>query len=234
MPRKEVDYSKAAIYKIVCRDTQIKECYVGSTTDLTRRRYFHKSTSENSNDRRYKFFLYQFIRRNGGWENFDLVKIEDFPCNNKEDLHKRERYWIETLNSSLNRAIPTRTKKEYDKHYEKEIKERRKAYYEENKKSINERVAKYREKNKEHIKARQKEYREKHAEEKSEKEKERYQQNKEAIRKRHKQNYESKKAYYSEKIECECGFMVRRTNISSHRKTGKHQKYMSLKQDEQH
>ena len=32
MPRKVVDYSKTVIYKIVCKDLNITELYVGHTT----------------------------------------------------------------------------------------------------------------------------------------------------------------------------------------------------------
>ena len=32
MPKKEIDYSNTIIYRIVCKDTNITECYVGHTT----------------------------------------------------------------------------------------------------------------------------------------------------------------------------------------------------------
>ena len=34
MPSKPMDYSKTRFYKIVCKDLNIKDCYVGHTTDL--------------------------------------------------------------------------------------------------------------------------------------------------------------------------------------------------------
>ena len=34
MPRKEIDYSKTVIYKIVCNDLNVKDVYVGHTTDF--------------------------------------------------------------------------------------------------------------------------------------------------------------------------------------------------------
>ena len=39
MPQKPIDYSKTIIYRIVCKDINIKECYVGSTTDFKGRKY---------------------------------------------------------------------------------------------------------------------------------------------------------------------------------------------------
>jgi len=38
MPKKEIDYSNTIIYKIVCRDLNIKECYVGHTTNFTKQK----------------------------------------------------------------------------------------------------------------------------------------------------------------------------------------------------
>ena len=112
MPRTKIDYSKSVIYKIVCRNPEIKGYYVGSTTNLTNRRNQHKITCNNEG-KKGDCYKYEFIRENGGWDNWDVVKIEDYECDNKEDLHKRERYWIENLEASLNQAIPTRTHKEY-------------------------------------------------------------------------------------------------------------------------
>ncbi len=43
MPRNEIDYSKTIIYKIVCNDLTITDCYVGSTTDFKTRKAAHKN-----------------------------------------------------------------------------------------------------------------------------------------------------------------------------------------------
>ena len=43
MPRKPIDYSKTISYKIVCNDLSITDCYVGHTTDFTKRKSHHKS-----------------------------------------------------------------------------------------------------------------------------------------------------------------------------------------------
>eukprot|EP00952_Eustigmatos_sp_NYUAD-ZCMA_P009908 40808-Eustigmatos_ZCMA.PRE.1 len=44
--------------------------------------------------------------------DYDIVLIEDFPCDNKEQLHARERHYIETL-ECVNKVIPNRTSAEY-------------------------------------------------------------------------------------------------------------------------
>jgi predicted GIY-YIG superfamily endonuclease len=50
MPKRIIDYSKTIIYKIVCKDTEIKDVYVGSTTQFTKRKASHKSACHNKKD----------------------------------------------------------------------------------------------------------------------------------------------------------------------------------------
>ena len=156
MPKNIIDYSKACIYKIVCRDIEIKDCYVGSTSNLIKRKYYHKYVCNNANSKRYNFYVYNFIRDNGGFDNWDFIEIEKFDCKTKEELHRRERYYIETLKASLNKNIPTRTHKEYNYDNKKIINERNKLYKEKNKDIIKERNKLYRQNNKEQIKERNK------------------------------------------------------------------------------
>jgi hypothetical protein len=106
-----VKYNESIIYKICCRNVEIKSQYIGSTTNFNRRKQQHKSRCITENNKSY---VYHFIRNNGGWANFDMVEVEKCNVNDKHELHKRERYWIETLNSELNGQIPTQTQKEYN------------------------------------------------------------------------------------------------------------------------
>jgi hypothetical protein len=57
--------------------------------------------------------LYQFIRKHNGWDNWNFIVIEEFPCESKFAAETRERYWIQEHNPSLNQQLPTRTKQEY-------------------------------------------------------------------------------------------------------------------------
>ena len=57
--------------------------------------------------------VYQNIRKNGRWENFDMIEIEKYPCNDANEGRMRERYWFEELNAKLNYRYPFRTKQEY-------------------------------------------------------------------------------------------------------------------------
>lgn len=151
MPRLPIDYSKTIIYKICCNDVNIKEIYVGHTTDLVRRRKEHKYNCNLESKKEYDTYKYQFIRENGGWENWSLVPVEEFACENVIQATIRERYWIEELKAELNKSIPSRTFKEYLESNKQKINEIKKEYYENNKKIICEKTKKYRDENKEVI-----------------------------------------------------------------------------------
>ena len=140
MPKLPMDYSKSIIYKIVCKNPEIKDCYVGSTTNYDKRKWNHKYDCNNEKSKNYNYNIYKFIRDNGNWENFDMIIIEKFKCNDKLELHQRERYWLENLKASLNSKIPTRTDKEYREDNKDKINEYNKEYRDNNKQKIAEKV----------------------------------------------------------------------------------------------
>ena len=108
-----INYNNSVIYKICCKDINIKEIYVGSTANNLRiRKGQHKIDCNNINRNNYNSYVYQFIRQNGGFQNFDMVLIEKYSCNDRQELHKRERFYIELLGASLNSHIPNRGHKE--------------------------------------------------------------------------------------------------------------------------
>lgn len=112
-----VNYAKSVIYKLCCKDPSITDVYVGSTINKNRRKQQHKSCCNNENienNKSYNYYVYEFIRSHGGFFNWDMVVIEDFPCNSKQQLETRERYWLDELKATLNKQIPTRTRQEYN------------------------------------------------------------------------------------------------------------------------
>jgi len=136
MPKKPIDYTNSSIYKLCCRDTDITDCYVGSTTNFRSRKYQHKNSCNNENLKDYNLKVYQFIREHGNWENWDMVLIEKVNVNDGNELHKEERKWIEQLNATLNCQLPTRTRKEwcednreYNNKKSKEWRENNKGYH---------------------------------------------------------------------------------------------------------
>lgn len=123
-----VDYKNSVIYKLCCDDTDIQDIYVGSTTNFTLRKSQHKSMCCNANSKKHNLNVYQFIRNNGGWTNWDMIEIERYTAIDKRDLHKRERYWIENLGATLNKRVPSRTQKESGKLYYQDNREKIKEY----------------------------------------------------------------------------------------------------------
>ncbi len=129
MPKTIIDYDKTIIYRIVCKNTLITECYIGHTTNFTKRKCEHKSRCNNEKDTHYNSKIYQFIRDNGNWNNWDIIEIEKHSCSDKNEAKKRERYYIELHKPELNTEIPCRTGKEYYENNIEAIKARRKTIF---------------------------------------------------------------------------------------------------------
>jgi hypothetical protein len=163
VPIKQIDYSKTVMYKIVPKDLNNNYIYVGSTTEFTKRKSLHKSDCINVSGSRYELKVYQMIRQNGGWNEFEMIEIEKYPCNDKNESSARERYWKEFFNANMNTQVPGRTKKmwfednpDYQKNYaennKNELREKKHNYYETNKDIINNKQKIYNDANKETIK----------------------------------------------------------------------------------
>ena len=151
-----VNYGNSVIYKLCCKDVSIKEIYIGSTTNFSRRKSAHKSYCTNINSVKYNLNVYKFIRANGDWDNWDMIEIEKYQSTDKKDLERRERYFIETLGSSLNSYTPSgiiietiaKYKKDHREANIDQYKERGKIHYIENKELYQERAKIRYEKNK--------------------------------------------------------------------------------------
>jgi len=90
------------IYKICCKNSDIKDCYVGSTKNINKRIIHHKYSCNNKNSNNSDCYVYKFINENGNWSNWEVIIIETIICETKKDILIRERYWIEFLKASLN------------------------------------------------------------------------------------------------------------------------------------
>ena len=153
MTLKKIDYSNTIIYKIVCNNLSVTDCYVGNTTLFRQRKSRHKRNCSNSNSKDYNFPLYKFIREHGCWENFSMIEIEKYPCTDGNEARARERYYYDLLNANLNKQKPLITKeerKQYDKEYKQkeECKEYNKLYFKQYKEEHINELKKYREENK--------------------------------------------------------------------------------------
>jgi group I intron endonuclease len=136
-----VNYNKFYIYKIYCKDNNIKDIYIGSTTNFRVRKSQHKNCC-NNNKKNTK--VYKFIRDHNGWSNWTMEIIEEVDCENKKELEKIERYYIEEFQSTLNVSIPTQTITEYRLNNKEKIKDRNKEYRTNNKQQIQEYQETYR------------------------------------------------------------------------------------------
>ena len=105
----ENDYKNSVIYRIYCKNPDILECYIGSTIDFKKRIKTHKTCINNRNKHSYNYKIYQFIRENGGWDNFDKEILEYYPCNNEEDLKIKEQEYISRFKPTLNTFNAYRT-----------------------------------------------------------------------------------------------------------------------------
>lgn len=101
MPKTEIDYSNTIIYKITCKDANIKDVYVGHTTNFVQRKYSHKQNCRNN-----KCKLYEVIRANGGWNNWKMEIINFFECKDHYEARKKEQEYFISLNATLNSIEP--------------------------------------------------------------------------------------------------------------------------------
>jgi hypothetical protein len=198
------DYSKTIIYQIICKDENITECYVGHTTDFPQRVRDHHSKCNNPESEKHHLKVYEFIRSNGGWNNWNMIEIETCNCENVYEAKAIERCWIESLGGELNCIIPNRDKPEYYKEHIEHITEYKHNWYEKNKERIAIKSKQYYIDNKERYSESAKAYYETHSEEIKQKSKEHYEKNKEhcleqqkAYREAHKEQVAQRKKKYA-------------------------------------
>ena len=113
-------YTNGKIYKLV--NNTDKEIYIGSTcVPLHKRFYKHKQDAIRFPNRKVYKHLIEI-----GWDEVKIILIESFSCENKMELEKRERYYIDQLSPSLNTTLrPCVTEEERKKSQLKRDQKRR-------------------------------------------------------------------------------------------------------------
>ena len=106
MPKTDIDYSNTIIYKITCKDTNVKDVYVGHTTNFVQRKHAHKQSCINMKSSNYKCKLYDVIRNNGGWNNWKMEIVGFFNCNDHYEARIKEQEYFELLHATLNSIEP--------------------------------------------------------------------------------------------------------------------------------
>ena len=109
------DYSKGKIYKIepLC-DHDEGDIYIGSTTKkyLSQRLQQHKSSYKAFLDNKTNNVSIYGLFNKYGIDNFNIFLLENYNCNDINELRQRERFYIQALDC-VNKNIPARTKQDY-------------------------------------------------------------------------------------------------------------------------
>lgn len=150
-------YQRGQIYSIRSHQTDL--IYIGSTTQPLHKRFAqHKGPSNKCSSA-------EIIK----YEDAYIELLEDYPCDSKKALNKREGYLIRNMDC-VNKAVPGRTDAEYyaenreqlkayQAEYRAEHREQIKIYKAENREQINAKQAKYQAEHREQINAKKAEYR---------------------------------------------------------------------------
>ena len=126
------DYKNGRIYCI--RNHITDDIYVGSTTQaLSKIMQKHKESINNKRDG--NMLLYQKMRELGQ-EHFYIELIEEYQCENIEQLRKREGETIRELKPTLNKRIEDRTIQEWREDNKQKMQEYHKQYREKHKVEI--------------------------------------------------------------------------------------------------
>ena len=189
------DYQEAKIYKLWCPNNDL--VYIGSTCQsLHKRLHDHKSKANSPRQCETSHILFKSSN------NVKVELIEKFPCDDRMELMKREGEWIRKL-KCVNVQIQGRTPAQYREDNKVHIKEMNDSYKDYKKEWYLTNKAKI-----------------------QEEKKKRYQANKEAIKQKSKERYDLKKeeinAKNNEKVKCECGMLLNKSSLCTHKKTQKH------------
>jgi hypothetical protein len=236
------NYSKSIIYKLECKDPNINEIYIGATTDFFRRKSNHKLACINKDGKfKYNTPVYCFMRLHGGWNNWQMIQIEEVNARNKRHLNQIEAKYIKDLKAELNCVIPQDIegglgKKGYNKEYQsknaEKIAEYSKEYRAKNTEKITEYNKEYYAKNVEKFAEKRKEYCANNREKIVEINKEYRAKNREKIVERNKEYHAKNREKIAEKnkvkVKCECGSDVTKKGLSRHKRSQKHQDWENL------
>ena len=132
------NYQNSKIYKLTCNDPEL--VYYGATTK--------KYLCHRLSGHKYGLDCKSKLLFEAGDVKIEL--IENFPCNDKNELNAREAFYIRN-NKCVNKYIPGRTDKEYREENKEKLLKQIKKLYEENKEKYNEKKREYYEENKEEI-----------------------------------------------------------------------------------
>jgi hypothetical protein len=140
------DYSQGKIYKIISSECDL--VYYGSTVEtLDERLRIHLEQYKRYLKEKFNYITsFKLLEK----ENYEIVLVENYPCNSKKELRLREGEYIKN-NQCVNKRIEGRTKKQYREDNRDIIRQKKKIYREENREIISQQRRQYREENREKI-----------------------------------------------------------------------------------
>jgi hypothetical protein len=106
MPKTLIDYSNTIIYKITCKDPAVTDVYVGHTTNFVQRKHAHKQSCISAKSANHKCKLYEVMRNNGGWDNWQMEIINFFKCHDHYEARQKEQEYFISLHATLNSIEP--------------------------------------------------------------------------------------------------------------------------------
>jgi hypothetical protein len=196
MEKTKMSYQNGKIYAL--RSYQTDNVYYGSTTQpLSKRMGFHKAHYKQWQSGKFNYMT-----------SFEIVKFDDcyielfenYPCNSKSELERREGEIIRADDNATNRIIVGRTIKEWREDNADKLKQQRKQYYIENADKLKQQHKQYYIDNADIRKQYSKQY--------------------------FTDNADKIKLHQTVKHECPCGGKHTTANKSIHSKTKKHTKYL--------
>jgi hypothetical protein len=176
------DYNNSKIYKIVSPSNPDLIYYGSTTQKLCVRMASHRCRPGKTKSGLITCY-----------DDAIILLVENFSCNSKEELHKKEGEYI-LNNNCINKYVAGRTSKQYREHNKEIIKNNKKQYYEENKEKLSIDKKIYYEENKEKLKEYRDQYKERNKELNKQKQKEYREANKEVINKKRMEYYYKNKS----------------------------------------
>ena len=76
----------ADVYKLCCKDTNVLDIYVGSTRSFRQRKSCHKQKCSNPSSIHHNLYVYQIMRQNGGFDNWDMISLYNGQFESKREL----------------------------------------------------------------------------------------------------------------------------------------------------
>jgi inorganic triphosphatase YgiF len=219
-----MSFLTAQLYTI--RSYQTEKIYIGATIQtLARRLAQHVSQYKSWKLDNTKTYVTSFniIK----YDDYYIELLESFPCNNKDELNKREGELIRS-HDCVNRCVPGRTRKQYYEENKVEISRKKKIYADEHKVEAAIWGKQWRSDNEEKLQKQKKEYYKDNKTDLNLKMKEHYIKNTEKLKlyqKNRRTKYDTKiKKFKNKKHMCEyCNIQYSQSNKNRHVKTTRHQ-----------